>query len=148
MPSKSKGKPNGKEGKAATSNVSLPGISKGDAPVIDAMAALPAAERKFVSDCVSISVPPLNPHSYPGKDEKAAEQNAVDAAVEALGKYHMCILSNALSEQDLDIIQQDFDSMLDFAGDSAIGEKSASKRSATRMYVLVRWDLKHCREHL
>jgi hypothetical protein len=134
MPGKAKG---GKRGATSSSaEAGAVGAEKGKlggGPRVDAMASLPEAERKFVAECVSVAVPALDPTSYPTTKEKAAETAAIGEAVEALEKYHMCILDNALTPADLATIQDDFDSMLDFTGDSAIGEKQASKRSATRM---------------
>jgi ectoine hydroxylase-related dioxygenase (phytanoyl-CoA dioxygenase family) len=101
---------------------------------LDVASTLPEAEQRFIQECVTVRCPRIPAGTFPTARDKAAQELAVTQAVSALETYHMCILDGALSEEDITGIAGDFQAMLDLSGDSAIGEKDASKRSATRMY--------------
>ena len=58
----------------------------------------------------------------------------VQQATTILEKYHMVILHNTLTPEEITAIESEYKALLDFKGDSAIGEKDASKRSGTRFY--------------
>jgi hypothetical protein len=68
--------------------------------------------------------------------KQRAQVDAVNLqrALQTLDTYHMCILHNALSEEELAIFQAEYRDLLDVTGDAAIGEKDASRRSGTRFY--------------
>ena len=101
---------------------------------------LPPEESSFLNDVVSISLPPRwreteasgGRHSI--KSLKAAEDACVVGAVTTLERFHMCILHNAMNAEDVAAAHEEYLGLLDFTGDSAIGEKDASKRSGTRIY--------------
>ncbi len=100
------------------------------------MCGLPDAEQEFLRrvsfDCSS---PPSRPNEKKKKHlETETESKLVHSAVECLNKYQMCILHNVLSDSEVAAVHAEFYDMLDLTGDSAIGEKDASKRSGTRMY--------------
>jgi hypothetical protein len=101
-------------------------------PVPPALTVSPE-EGVFLNDYVSVSLPPRSGGSEK-KALRAAEDAAVSKAVATLERFNMCILHNALTPQDIVAIHEEFAGLLDFKGDSAIGEKDASKRSGTRMY--------------
>jgi hypothetical protein len=96
---------------------------------------LPPIETAFLNDFVSVPLPTLlgSGNDKP-KAIRAAEDACVSQAVSILTRFNMCILHNALTPEDVEVIREEFLSLLDFTGDSAIGEKDASKRSGTRMY--------------
>ena len=117
---------------------------------------LPADERAFLEGCVTLKAPTVggdggqrtynlkggsggwngsnnNSGKGGGKGEKAEEAALVGEAAGMLERFHMCVVQNVLSTNDLDVIMNEFHGMLDFKGDSAIGEKDATKRSASRM---------------
>jgi hypothetical protein len=73
-------------------------------------------------------------NSKRNKQKIDTENNIVEQALQALDTYHMCILHNALSSADLELIEEEYQALLDFNEPSAIGEKDASRRSATRLF--------------
>lgn len=120
----------GKAGKAGAPSGAAPSAVAEAA--VDAM--LPEPERRFLTDCAKVPCGHVVGREFPTNEQKADEERAVAQAVASLETFHMCILENALSQEDVAQITADFAAMLDFKGDSAIGEKKASQRSATRMY--------------
>jgi hypothetical protein len=90
-------------------------------------------EGAFLNNFASLSLPP-RAGEIDKRATKAAEDAVVAKAVSTLERFHMCILHNTLTQEDVATIHEEFIGLLDFKGDSAIGEKDASKRSGTRMY--------------
>ena len=104
------------------------------AAAVDVAAGVSEEERRFLAECVRIAVPPVS-GPYPDRREREAEDEAVALAVQRLEQHHVVILDNALGAEELRDITGEWRAQLDTKnGDSAIGEKAASNRSATRMY--------------
>lgn len=92
---------------------------------------LPADECAFIAERVTVNVPTKVRR---GTQKSAQERALVEKCCAILERYHMCIITNALSAEDLAAIYSEYEELLDFSGHSAIGEKDASKRSGTRFY--------------
>jgi hypothetical protein len=69
-----------------------------------------------------------------GHEHHSNSDTIVTQATTILEHYHMVILHNVLTPEDIQSIYGEYEDLLDLTGDSAIGEKDASKRSGTRFY--------------
>lgn len=90
---------------------------------------LDPAERNYLQQC-SFSLPLAG---TPTQRAKVAN-TVMQKALQALQTRHMCILHNALSSDELEVLMQEYRELLDFTGHPAIGETDAVKRSGTRLY--------------
>jgi hypothetical protein len=52
-------------------------------------------------------------------------------------QFHMCIIENAMTEDEVCTAFREYEELVDFKGDAAIGERDAAKRSGTRMSVVL-----------
>jgi hypothetical protein len=106
-----------------------------------------ACESKFSSTCSEVESLPLEEQIFlskisvhcdvtfhSSKKKKDEVNKIVNQATTILERYHMCILHDILSHENIQSIYSEYEALLDFKGDSAIGEKDASKRSGTRIY--------------
>jgi hypothetical protein len=91
---------------------------------------LDAVETLFLRK-VSIHLPKQS--IFCMKQRAQADRETVQSALQILETYHMCILHNALSAEEMDAVKSDWRELLDFKGPAAVGEKDASKRSGTRL---------------
>jgi len=66
--------------------------------------------------------------------QKAIDESIVNNAVDLLNRYNMIILHNVFIEAEVAQISEEYLALLDRSGQTAIGEKDASKRSGTRFY--------------
>ena len=96
-------------------------------------ATLPDEERMFLRR-VSLQWPRADGKHRNKKAQDSIEAQLVERAVEILEKHHMVIIHNVLSEAEVAEVRKEYESLLDFSGDSAVGEKDATKRSGTRFY--------------
>ena len=122
-----------------TAAASLPLDSSKDSTINNTAAeSLPLDEQSFLQrvsiDCKSIHDQQHQQSKNKRASSKEALADCVRRAVHTLEHYHMCILHGALSETEISEIHCEYESLLDLKGDSAIGEKDASKRSGTRFY--------------
>ena len=97
--------------------------------VTDQVAALPLADQQFHSK-ITVSLPLHVPGRYGGYKKAPYVSKIIDT----LHTYNMCIILNALRDEEIGSIMEAYDGLLDLNGVTAIGEKDASKRSGTRFY--------------
>ena len=146
MANKKKSKSRGKGSPASTTpaSASLAQLSLDDAIAVTydtkEAATLPEEEQKFIR-MVSLQCPVedargKNDRRGGGKRGKSPqwEERLVSRAVDILEKYHMCIIHNVLTKGEIADMYKEYEALLDFSGDSAVGEKDATKRSGTRFY--------------
>ncbi|GMI07036.1 hypothetical protein TrVE_jg293 [Triparma verrucosa] len=92
--------------------------------VTEQVSALPVDDQQFHQK-ITIELPTIQHY------KKAP---FVDKVIEILHTYNMCIILNALSDDEISSVMESYDDLLDLNGVTAIGEKDASKRSGTRFY--------------
>mmetsp|Transcript_2865 Transcript_2865/g.5179 ORF Transcript_2865/g.5179 Transcript_2865/m.5179 type:complete len:329 (+) Transcript_2865:175-1161(+) len=101
---------------------------------------LPREEADFLTRhvCFSFRSPSFtdcSSRSFKEGPSKVEVTTFVSQVVDALQQFHMCVLYDALSDQDIENIMSEYEDLLDVKhGAHAIGEKDASKRSGTRMW--------------
>lgn len=99
---------------------------------------LPPAMQAF-HKLITIVLPPPTCGVNPKAKKKHSHNtdssfNIVNNAVSLLNRYNMLILHNVFTPPEITKMHREYLSLLDRSGQTAIGEKDASKRSGTRFY--------------
>lgn len=124
------------QGSAKSKSHSCEKPTSASPPGADLLKGLVREEADFLQRHVSfVFDPPPSFESAKGSAAKEYENEFVLKVAEALEQFHMCVLHDALSPDDVADIQNDYAALLDIKhGAHAIGEKDSSKRSGTRMW--------------